>query len=306
MNLIQNVKKKQTGQVTTADTDPTPTPAKEPVSLLGDLKPLAQLVQPMRVRMKEFDHALHALSVARERQRDLDDVAPPSMDLAVQREIVVAMDDVQELARFDAENAQALQAERDARAAVVRDREELPARILALEEIVRRIAKKMIDNDVTTTIEEETQTVFAPFAQRVMDAAQIFANAMQEAYAASAALNQAVAVNEYDLYGNLKRIHRPDLMGEVAKDDVLPQTMAGVDWEAIEDINLRIRNANPAARHQMDQELALAGIGGERLRMYTPGLPSDERKISSPELTRKVKRPEPSPFGMPTRVLIHT
>lgn len=306
MNLIPNLKKKQTGHVAIPDAAPAPSTTSPQDTLLGDLTPLAELVQPMRVRMKEFDHALRALSVARERQRDLDDVTPPSMDLAVQREIVVAMGDAQELARFDAENAQALHAERDAREAVVRDREELPARIVALEEIVRRIAKKMIDNNVITIIEEEAQTVFAPFAQRVMDAAEIFANAMQEAHAAAAALNQVVAVNEYDLFGNLKRIHRPDLMGEIAKDDVLPQTMAGVDWEAIGDINIRIRNASSAARHQMDQELALADIGKERLRMYAPGLPSDDRKISAPELTRKVKRPEPSPFGMPTRVLIHT
>lgn len=306
MNLIPNLKKKQTGHVAVHDAVPAPSTSSPQDALLGDLTPLAQLVQPMRARMKEFDHALQALSVARERQRDLDDVPPPSMALVIQREIVMAMDDVQELARFDAENAQALQAERDAREAVVRDREELPARILALEEIVRRIAKKMIDNNVTTTIEEEAQTVFAPFAQQVMDAAQIFANAMQEANAAAAALNQAVAVNEYDLFDNLKRIHRPELMGEIAKDDVLPQTMAGVPWEDIEDINLRIRNANPATRQQMDQELAVADIAGERLRMYAPCAKDDHRKISSPELTRKVKRPEPSPFGMPTRVLIHT
>lgn len=306
MNLIPNLKKKQTDHAATAAITPTPIPATAPASLLGDLTPLAQLVQPMRARMKEFDHALHALSVARERQRDLDDVSPPSMALAIQREIVVAMGDAQDLARFDAENADAVKAERDVREAVVRDREELPARILALEEIVRRIAKKMVDNNVTTTIEEQAQTVFAPFAHRVMDAAQIFADAMQEAYATAAALNQAVVVNEYDLFDNLKRIHRPELMGEVAKDDVLPQTMAGVPWEEIEEINLRIRNANPATRQQMDQELAAADVAGERLRMYTPGLPIDDRKISSPELTRKVKRPEPSPFGTPTRVLINT
>lgn len=303
MNLIPNLKKKQTGHVAAAIAH-APTPVVATVSLLGDLTPLTKLVQPMRARMKEFDHARHALSVARERQRDLDDVSPPSMALAIQREIVVAMGDAQELARFDAENADAMKAERDAREAVVRDREELPARILALEEIVRRIAKKMIENDVTTTIEEEAQTVFAPFAQRVMDAAQILANVMQEALAASAALNQAVAVNEYDLFGNLKRIHRLELIGEVAKDDVLPLTMAGVPWEEIEDINLRIRNANPTTRQQMDQELAAADIAGERLRMYTPGLPGDDRKISSPELTRRVKRPEPSAFGGATVVTV--
>ena len=300
MNLIPNLKKKQTGHVAIPDS------AYAPAAKLSDLTPLAQLVQPMRVRMKEFDHALHALSVARERQRDLDDVPPPSMALAIQREIVVAIGDAQELARFDAENAQALQAERDAREAVVRDREELPARILALEEVVRRIAKKMIENDATTTIDEEAQTVFQPYAERVMEAAQKFADAMQEAHAVAAALNQAVAIYEYDLFGNLKRIHRPELIGEVKKDEVLPQTMAGVSWEEIEAINLRVRNANPEIRQRMDQELAAADIVGERLRMYIPGLPSDDRKISSPELTRKVNRPEPSPFGVATRVLIGT
>ena len=49
MNLFPNLKKKQTGHVAI--------PVGAPSSVLGDLTPLAQLVQPMRSRMKEFDHA---------------------------------------------------------------------------------------------------------------------------------------------------------------------------------------------------------------------------------------------------------
>lgn len=296
MNLFPNLKKKQTGHVAI--------PVGAPSSVLGDLTPLAQLVQPMRSRMKEFDHAIHALSVARERLRDLADLPPPDMTITVQREIAVAMGEPQVLERFDAENAVAIKAEREACDAAVRDRDVLPARIKALEEIVRRIAQKMISGDATTVIDREAKTVFAPYAQRVMEVAQQFADVMQEANTAASVLSQALVVYEYDLFGELKRIHRPELMGAVDDDGILPKTMAGVSWEDIQEINRRVKHSKPEVAQPMDQELVATDILGERLRMYAPCSQDDHRKISSPELTRRIKRPQPSPYGAATVITV--
>jgi hypothetical protein len=310
MNLFTDSKKKQSGHVAIAAASPASQAAGQVIdqstTLAGEeLKSLAQLVQPMRSRMKEFDHALHALSIARERLRDLADLPPADMTLSVEREIAAAMGDPQALERFDAQNADALQAERSACEALMRDRQELPARILALEELVRRIAKKMVDNEVTSAIDEQAHKLFAPYAQRVMEVARQFADVMQQANAAASVLNQCLAIYEYDLYGELMHIHRSELMGEFKKNAILPQTMAGVSWQEIEAINEHLRDANAQIRQRMEQELVGANIVGERLRMYAPGLRSDDRKISSPQLTQRLKRPELSPYGVATRVLIN-
>lgn len=297
MNLIPKLKKKQSGQVDIAITTSS--------TRLGDLEPLTQLVAPMRQRMAEYDHAVHALAVARERLRDLADAPPPDMTLTVQREIAVAMGNPDILARFDAENAEAMKAERDAREAALRDREELPARIKALEEIVRRIAQKMIDEESTFVIEREAQKVFAPYAQRLMEAAEQFADAMQEANTAASSLKQALTIYEYDLFSDLKRIHKPDLMGDV-DEGILPKTMATVSWEVIQEINRRVSRVLTEVEGQMDQELVAANVLGERLRMYYPCAADDHRKISAPELTRRIKTPPPILNAAAARVVIST
>lgn len=152
-----------------------------PTNLFGNLTPLAKIVEPMRNRMAEYDHAVHALAVARERLRDLADARPPDMTLTVQREIAVAMGNPETLAKFDAENGEAMKAERETREAALRDREELPARILALENVVRQIAKRMRAGESVFDLERATIEVFEPYAQRLVEAAKHYADVMQEA-----------------------------------------------------------------------------------------------------------------------------
>lgn len=299
MNLIPKLKKKPAGEIGAAVAEATPT------NLLGDLMPLAKVINPMRSRMAEYDHAIHALSVARERLRDLADAPPPDMTLTVQREIAVAMGDPEVLARFDAANGQAINAEREARAAAVRDREELPARILALEHVVRQIAKRMRAGESVFDIERGAMGVFAPYAQRLVEAAKHYADVMQEAVTAAQTLSDTVRVYEYDLYADLKRIHRPELMGEV-DEGILPKTMASVSWEVIQQINRRVGQVNVDLARRMDQEVQSADLHGEAIRIYSPGADDDHRKISSPELTRRVKRPLPVLNAAATTVVIGT
>jgi hypothetical protein len=303
VNLLSVLKKKQSGHISVAVSDATD--ATSPLTLLGDLTPLVKLVKPMRSRMAQYDHAIHALAVARERLRDLADAPVPQMTLAVEREIIVAMGDPEQLVRFDAENAETIKAERAAREATLRDRDELPARIKALETVVRRISEQMVGEEVVTDIDHEAQQVFAPYAQRVMAAAQHFADMMQEANTAVTVLNSALSIHEYNLFADLKRTHRPDLMGEVAKAEILPTTMASVSWEAIEQINLSLGRIKPDVEQQMNQELVAADLTGERLRFYYPCTENDHHKIYAPELTRRVNRPQQVANSVSTRVYIN-
>lgn len=234
MNLLPKLKKKQTGQVGVATAVP-------PTTVLGDLTSLAELIQPIRSRMAEYDQAIHALAVARERLRDLDDATPPDMTLTVKRELAAAMDNPDALARFDVEQGSALEAERAARVAARLDREELPARINALEAVVRQIAIQMIDWDRISAIESKVQVMFAPYALRLVEAAKRYAEAMQQARTASRALDQATMVYEYDLFLDLKLIHHPELMGKIEIGEILPRMMTGVSLETTNEINVLAR-----------------------------------------------------------------
>ena len=78
------------------------------------------------------------------------------------------------------------------------------------------------------------------------------------------------------------------------------------DQRVPEEINRRIGRIKPEVEQQMNQELAAADLLGERLRLYYPCAENDHRKISSPELTRRVKRPPPVLNAAATRVVIGT
>lgn len=283
MNLFPKLKKNQTGHVGFSN---------EPQagSLFGDLTPLTNMIKPMRSRMAEYDHAIHALAVARERLRDLADAPLPDMALTVQRELIVAMGDSAALVRFDAEHNETTKAELQAREAAERDRTELPARIKALESLVRGIAQKMVDADCVCDIEQETKRVFEPYAQRLMAAASQYVEVLQAAKTAAHTLEQAVYVREYDLFASYRHKHQPELFAEF-KEGILPDTLAGIAWDDIRALNDRVKGLNQPLSTRMQHELEANGLAGDTLRIYFPPSSDDPRGLYAPQLTRRVRRP---------------
>ena len=136
------------------------------IDLLGDLEPLANLVQPIRIRAAEHTKLLDALGKARFELRHQKNAPPPEMILAIKREIVAATGDTESLARFDADNAAALKTEIESREQFLRNKELLPARIAALESLVQESALKTTNDLPVTEIEEEAQKLFAPYAHQ--------------------------------------------------------------------------------------------------------------------------------------------
>jgi len=283
MNLLPKLKKKQTGHVGFANET-------QAGSLFGDLAPLTNLIKPMRSRMAEYDHAIHALAVARERLRDLADAPLPDMALTVQRELIVAMGDSAALARFDAVHNEAMKAEIKTRQAAERDRTELPARIKALDSLVRGIAQKMADADGVCEIEREAERVFEPFAKRLMEAASQYVEILQATKTAAHTLEQAVFVREYDLFASYRHKHQPELFADF-KEGILPSTLAGVAWDDIRALNYQAKEFNQALSTRMQNELEANGLGGDTLRIYFPPSSDDTRGLYAPELTRRVRRP---------------
>lgn len=228
MNMLSKLKKKS------AASDPVTTDANG-TDLLGDLSLLASLATPIRAHTVEHRKILDALGKARFALRYQKDASPPEMRLAIQREMVIALGDAEALARFDTEHGAALKAEIEAREQFLREKKLLPARIAALEALAQESAKKMMGNLPITEIDEEAQKLFTPYAEQLLAAAKAYAQARSLAKSAAHVINKAVTLHQYDVAGNYRVLAEPELMSDIAKGDILPNTMAGVDWEVLRD-----------------------------------------------------------------------
>lgn len=298
MNMLSKLKKKS------ATTDPVAADVAA-IDLIGDLKPLANLVQPMRVMTTEHVRLLNALGQARFQRRHQKDQPLPEMALAIQREIAMAMGNAEALAKFDAENGDALKAEIEAREKCLRERELLPARIAALEGLVQESARKTTTDIPITEIDDEAQKLFAPYARRLLDAAKAYAQARREARSVAHVLGRAVTIRQYDVEGNFRILAEPELMEQIDQGDILPNTMAGVDWEELRDVNYQAKDYDSVLLEQLSGVLTEAGVRGEDLTVYRPKAENDHRSFYALEPTGPAKPPEASPYGIPARVVIN-
>lgn len=297
MNMLSKLKKKSTA----ADPVPAETPA---LDLLGDLQPLANLAAPIRAHCGEHRKILDALGKARFALRYQKDESPPEMRLAIQREMVIALGDAEAVARFDKENGAALKAEIEAREQFLREKDLLPARIAALENLVQESAKKMIDNLPITEIEEEAQKLFTPYAEQLLAAAKAYAQARSLAKSVAHVIEKAVTLHQYDVAGNYRVLAEPDLMSKIAHGDILPNTMAGVDWEILRDVNYQANGYDDAALTEVGDQLRALGLTGEGLTVYRHKGEGDPRSIYAPEPAGPARPPEAHPYGAAARVVI--
>lgn len=297
MNMLSKLKKKS------AASDSVTTDANG-TDLLGDLSPLAGLAAPIRAHCGEHRKILDALGKARFALRYQKDASPPEMRLAVQRDLVVALGDAEALARFDAENAAALKAEIEAREQFLREKDLLPARINALEGLAQESAKKMMDNLPITEIEDEAQKLFTPYAEQLLAAAKAYAQARSLAKSVAHVINKAVTLHQYDVVGNYRVLAEPDLMSDIAKGDILPNTMAGVDWEILRDVNYQASAYDDAVLAQVGDQLRAAGLTGDGLTVYRNKGEGDPRSFYAPEPAAPARPPEAHPYTTAARVVI--
>lgn len=298
MNLFTKPQKKQTGQ--------TGLPATQADSLLPPeaLAALRHLIAPMRDRMKRYDEAIQALAAARDRLLDLDNLPPPDMTLAVERELLAARGDAEAVRAFDAAHGDSLAAEREQRTALLREREELPARVRALEALVTRLADEMQEHipDLFRA-HEQVEELFKPFAREALAAAQGYASAVRRAHSAAHALTKVVGAYRYDLFGDLKEKMDPELYG-LRGQDVLPQGLVGCSYEELATLNHELDGLDNDLLQALTSTLDAAGLTGERLRIYGPPAKDDPRRIYVPEnLQRKRVKPMPPPLGSSAAVV---
>ncbi|BDT58081.1 hypothetical protein MasN3_15750 [Massilia varians] len=224
----------------------------------------------------------------------------------MRRDVLVAMDDQDTLARFDRDHAQDLAAEQAARHAATQQALEAPARVKALEQYITDLAAEMARDVDEGFIVTEMKRLFEPSAQRMLTAAQTFVQAWREMRTVESSLKSAFRLTHCSIQGDRRSGYEMPLIGKANDDDLLPNLIEGVAYDDLVDLNRQFRRLDDALAHQITQQLREAGVPVGMLRVYHPGAASDDRQIYAPDPNPPRKRPSESPFGGATVVTIQT
>ncbi|WP_281913417.1 hypothetical protein [Massilia varians] len=230
----------------------------------------------------------------------------PELIWSVRRDVLVAMDDQDTLARFDRDHAQDLAAEQAARHAATQQALEAPARVKALEQYITDLAAEMARDVDEGFIVTEMKRLFEPSAQRMLTAAQTFVQAWREMRTVESSLKSAFRLTHCSIQGDRRSGYEMPLIGKANDDDLLPNLIEGVAYDDLVDLNRQFRRLDDALAHQITQQLREAGVPVGMLRVYHPGAASDDRQIYAPDPNPPRKRPSESPFGGATVVTIQT
>lgn len=294
MNLIKQLKHKSAPATTAGQTD-------QP---LGDLVPLAQLVQSVRRRTVEHRKTLEALGAARSQLREMKEAPPPDISLAVAREMIVALGDSDRLVQFDADNAEAIRTEAQAQEQAQRDRDILPARLVALEKLIQQSAVQMMERTPITEIEREAELIFTPYADQLVAAAKLYVEALRQAYTVAHKIERAVTIREINAFGEMRHKHKPELIDRLGQGEIVPTRLVGYGYQDLSDLNYRASRFDEELLARVERQLFDAGVKGSDMEIFRPKLDDDPRKVYAPEAAPRAKRPEVVPYGQAAVVTI--
>lgn len=116
-----------------ATANPKPVKSASPLNEIGDVRAVAQMFERLRQQNAQYNQAIAALVAANRITCGWDKPTQPEMTLTIQREVLMALGDVDALAKFDQEHQQALAQEQAARDKATQQVLEAPARVKALE-----------------------------------------------------------------------------------------------------------------------------------------------------------------------------
>ena len=314
MNLLSQIKTaaKKSAAKSSVPVIAPPTPAtskSEPTNPADDicnLEDLAGMLQRLQTRNQQYQRAIDALVAARRVVNGWDPKPEPELIWSVRREVLVAMNDQDALARFDRDHAQDLATEQAARHTATQQALEAPARVKALEQYIKDLAAEMAGDVDESFIHKEMTRLFEPSAQRMLTAAQAFVQAWREMRTAESSLKSAFQLTHYSVQGDRRSGYEMSLIGKANDGDLLPTLIEGVAYDDLVDLNRQFRRGDHALSRQINQQLTEAGIPAGRLRVYHPGAVNDDRPIYAPDPNPPRKRPPESPFGGATVVTIQT
>ncbi|MDT8989273.1 hypothetical protein RQP54_00185 [Curvibacter sp. APW13] len=273
MNLIRRSKK---------STDVTAN-AESPLNEIGDVSAVAAMFARLRQQNAQYDQAIAALVTANRITCGWDKPAEPEMALTIQREVLLALDDADALAKFDQEHQQALALEQAARDKATQQVLEAPTRIKALEQYLNDLAGQMVAGLDETLIDQEIRRIFRPSAQRMLEAAKIFVQAWREMQSVEAVLLQRVRLTHTRVTGDACTRYDHELIGQARDGDLLPTLIEGLPYEALRDLNDEFTRTDNELVAALDNALRSAGFDGFGLKVYRPKAKGDERSIYAPD-----------------------
>lgn len=266
-------------------------PSADPVDDLQGLEALAAMLQRLQAHNAQYQRATGALIAARRVVNGWDPQPEPDLTWSVRHEVLIAAGDKDTLAAFEREHAAELAAEQSARQAVMQQAIEAPARIKAIEQFIRDLAGRMVDDLDEGFMHEEMKRVFLPSAQRLLVAAKSFVGAWREMRTVAYVLTTSLRPAHYSIYGDTYSGYDLSLIGKPREGEWLPTLIEGIEYDDLVELNEQYQRIDDELARQLAARLAEAGISGKRLSMFHPGTATDERTIDAPDPNPPSRRP---------------
>ncbi len=257
--------------------------AESPLNEIGDVSAVAQMFNRLRQQNVQYDQAIAALIAANRISNGWDKPAEPEMTLTIQREVLVALGDVDALAKFDQKHQQQLAQEQADRAKVVQQVMEAPTRVKALEQYLNDLAGQMVEGYDQILVEREAERMFAPSAQRMLAAAKIFVQAWREMHTVETVLLSRIKLFHYSVTGDFHTRPVLELIGTARDGELLPTMIEGLKLDEVNAINRDFTSLDHELLQALDSTLDSAGFDGRGIKIYHPKTKDDERRIYAPD-----------------------
>ncbi len=283
----------------------TPKSAKgaSPLNEIGDVSAVAQMFERLRQQNAQYEQAIAALVAANRITCGWDKPAEPEMKLTIQRELLVALNDTDALAKFDQEHQQALAKEQAARVQATQQVLEAPIRVKALEQHIQELAGQMVAGLDEGLIDQEIRRIFRPSAQRMLAAAKTFVQAWREMQSVEGVLLQRVRLFHTYVTGDSCARYDHELIARRRDGELLPTLIEGLSFEELRDLNHEFDRTDNELVNALDNALRSKGFDGYGLKVYRPKGKNDERKIYAPDPNPPKKYIDPG-YGPATVVRV--
>jgi hypothetical protein len=254
----------------------------------------------LRQLQTEYDNVIKALSAVRRILKGWDEPDTPdgaALMWSARRDALVASGNEAALAEFDQSHADDLAQERQQAIEREHKRRSAPAQEQALQALAKEIATRTVQALQEVEFHETLQQAFAPCAQRLLEAAETFAVALEQARLLDHVLRSTVRIQRCNVFGDYLAKYDYELMGRTEKGDLLPASLTGVDWRRVQAVNEQFngetRQFDTALLTKLKTHLQESHglLCQQPIQAVLPGLANDERSVYAPQPNPPKRRP---------------
>lgn len=276
-------KSKESPPVPPATAQPSLTAPASILDDLVDLEPLAHWKQELQRLEGLYRQGQAALVAARRQVKGIDPLPEPDLTWHIQRELLAAAGDAEALAVFDREHGADIEAELDARRRAVQGGAEAKARVTALTTYLKGIARQMAELSNSGLQRKEMKRIFLPSAQRMLAAAQAFAQAHREMETMATALLGVCRTHESYVDGSSISTYGFELIERRDRGAWLSTMIEGLGYDELYTLNRTYERRDDELSSLIYERLAQAGLDTQWVNVYHPGSDTNPRQIYAPD-----------------------